>query len=348
MYLDRILKPSSPLFKFAPNPILGAAFGAGASLVGSFVNYNSQQNVNKVNLQLAKQQNDWNERMWHKNNAYNSPAAQKERMLQAGINPLGQDFTPVASQPVQSADLSNQQPPQVDAGALGNSFSQSYQNYLLGKKVDSEIDLNKAAGFAALMKGKNDAEDTITKSYFNKFAQQLYGANADAASSNAFILQQKASFAGTREYQEIRKTMSETERNHEDAEMLKLQRKIFPAKAAAEIKRDLSQANLSDQQAREISEMLGLKKTLTRAQINTLIAGVYKTAQEISVLDQDKFSKALETYLKATGSDFKFGNVDLGKLLLLIRYGGFSPDKFAPLNSPSFTNPLPDDLYKIE
>lgn len=41
----------------------------------------------KYNLELAKLQNSWNRQQWQMENAYNSPAAQMERMRQAGLNP---------------------------------------------------------------------------------------------------------------------------------------------------------------------------------------------------------------------------------------------------------------------
>lgn len=41
----------------------------------------------QYNLELAKMQNAWNIEQWNRENAYNSPAAQMERMRQAGLNP---------------------------------------------------------------------------------------------------------------------------------------------------------------------------------------------------------------------------------------------------------------------
>lgn len=46
-----------------------------------------QQQNRLYNLELAKQQNSWNIQQWNRENAYNSPSAQMERMKQAGLNP---------------------------------------------------------------------------------------------------------------------------------------------------------------------------------------------------------------------------------------------------------------------
>lgn len=75
-----------------------ALLGAGASIWGSLQN---NRNIDKQlaaqsrenamtrehNLQLAKLQNQWNIAQWNNENAYNSPAAQMQRMKAAGLNP---------------------------------------------------------------------------------------------------------------------------------------------------------------------------------------------------------------------------------------------------------------------
>lgn len=73
-------------------------FSTGASLYGTWQNnrnidkqLQAQKEENaknrKYNLKLAELQNTWNRQQWQMENAYNSPAAQMERMKQAGLNP---------------------------------------------------------------------------------------------------------------------------------------------------------------------------------------------------------------------------------------------------------------------
>lgn len=71
-----------------------------ASTVGSGVmNYLGVKETNEANRQIASDNRDWQaeesqkERdyqmeMWDKNNAYNSPSAEKSRLMEAGLNPF--------------------------------------------------------------------------------------------------------------------------------------------------------------------------------------------------------------------------------------------------------------------
>lgn len=76
-------------------------FGIG-SMIGGFaqgaLNYSAQQKANETNLRIARETNQanaylaeknnrYNERMWNLQNEYNSPAAQRERLEAAGLNP---------------------------------------------------------------------------------------------------------------------------------------------------------------------------------------------------------------------------------------------------------------------
>jgi hypothetical protein len=74
--------------------VLGGIIAAGASLAGNAIGSVSQNKVNDTNLQInrennafnaaeAEKQRNWQESMWDKNNAYNSPSA----MVSRGLNP---------------------------------------------------------------------------------------------------------------------------------------------------------------------------------------------------------------------------------------------------------------------
>lgn len=98
----------------------GALLGAGSSVAGSVMNKNSVNRANETNMQIAQMNNEWSEKMaekqmqyntemnekqfgqakelqkiqndyqtemWNKTNEYNSAAAQRERLEQAGLNP---------------------------------------------------------------------------------------------------------------------------------------------------------------------------------------------------------------------------------------------------------------------
>lgn len=70
---------------------LASAYGTKQSNINIDKQIAAQSKENAVirnyNLRLAKLQNQWNLQQWNLENAYNSPAAQMERMRQAGLNP---------------------------------------------------------------------------------------------------------------------------------------------------------------------------------------------------------------------------------------------------------------------
>lgn len=70
---------------------IGAAVGGIASGIGTIVGSNKAANAqaatNQANLQLASLQNKWNIEQWNRENEYNSPEAQMQRLKQAGLNP---------------------------------------------------------------------------------------------------------------------------------------------------------------------------------------------------------------------------------------------------------------------
>ena len=116
---------------------LGAVVGAASSLVGGAMAQHSQAEANKTNLeiaretnasnqQLAEEQNQWNIDQWNRENEYNSAAAQKQRLLDAGMNPYWSSVSPGTAQNVQSAPLANQQMVHVEpvdafAKSVGNA-----------------------------------------------------------------------------------------------------------------------------------------------------------------------------------------------------------------------------------
>lgn len=98
----------------------GAVLGAGSTIAGNVMNKKSVDRTNETNMQIAQMNNEWSEKMaekqmqyntemnekqfgqakelqsiqnqfqtdmWNKTNEYNSAAAQRERLEQAGLNP---------------------------------------------------------------------------------------------------------------------------------------------------------------------------------------------------------------------------------------------------------------------
>lgn len=160
-----------------------------ASGIGSFVQKKKQlnkyldfqreenQKTRDYNLNLAKQQNQWNIDQWNRENEYNTPASQMARYKQAGLNPdlmYGQqnlsaaspemtagepgspmDYSPVANGPTigeaasiaanarltnAQAKLAESQADKVDAETIG----QTINNDWLPKLLKGQIEINEA------------------------------------------------------------------------------------------------------------------------------------------------------------------------------------------------------------
>lgn len=100
--------------------LLGSKYAADKALEAT-------KETNAANLKLAKFQNEWNIAQWNRQNAYNTPAAQRARYEEAGINPyfaLG-NIQSGNAQSLLSADMANQQ-----SGADAyNMLAKGYQQF---------------------------------------------------------------------------------------------------------------------------------------------------------------------------------------------------------------------------
>ena len=113
---------------------MGLSFGdvlSGIGVVGDVASgvlgLNAQQKANEANIALAREQMQWQEKMWNKQNEYNTPSAQMERFRAAGINPY------MAMTNMQSGNSSTlpavSSPPQVhpeDYSFVGDTLGLSF------------------------------------------------------------------------------------------------------------------------------------------------------------------------------------------------------------------------------
>lgn len=117
-----------------PAPLAAAAIGAGANLLGNVGNALSTMHVNKKQRQHNREMYDLQRQHalddWNRNNEYNSPQAQMERLRQAGLNPnlvYGNGATTEAS-PIRNTQMQSWSPsaPQFDFSGIGNAFMAVY------------------------------------------------------------------------------------------------------------------------------------------------------------------------------------------------------------------------------
>ena len=66
---------------------ISAIIGGVSSLFGSGMSYKGQREANKTNIELARQGREHDVNMWNKQNEYNTPEMQMQRLKEAGLNP---------------------------------------------------------------------------------------------------------------------------------------------------------------------------------------------------------------------------------------------------------------------
>lgn len=96
---------------------LSGAIQGGANLIGSVLNYKSQQDTNRLNQQENQKTRDYNLALWNAQNAYNTPAAQMKRYKEAGLNPnliYGSSGSSGAASAPASASPNHYNAPQLD------------------------------------------------------------------------------------------------------------------------------------------------------------------------------------------------------------------------------------------
>lgn len=143
-----------------PIPTL-AAIGAATDIASTIFNPISQAMTNKTNLKIANANRNFAYQMWQKNNEYNTPEAQKQRLIDAGYNPnMFEASSNVSSAPAQTVDMPEMQAPQLDNTAGGRVF-QNYMQSLMQKQqiagMKADIEKSKAeADYYSSMTTRND------------------------------------------------------------------------------------------------------------------------------------------------------------------------------------------------
>lgn len=151
-------------FKCIPFPLASAIEGGSAVLgtvLGGIFGSKSQNNANATNLQISRENNDFNERMmqkqldyntdmWNKQNSYNTPSAQVQRLKEAGLNPylmmsngnqIGTASSANSASMASASGNPNMQAFDPSSGIANgvNAIGGAIANYISMKKAESEI-----------------------------------------------------------------------------------------------------------------------------------------------------------------------------------------------------------------
>lgn len=128
--------------------LIGAALiGAGGSLLSGVTNQlfgrSNQAYANDWSEKMQQQQQEWQEYMWNKNNEYNDPASQIQRLRDAGVNPN----TAAGSMGATSQAQMPQQPTIPSSNPMmspGFDFSNGVNSGLAYQEAQANIDKTNA------------------------------------------------------------------------------------------------------------------------------------------------------------------------------------------------------------
>ena len=135
-------------------PLIGSALiGAGSSLLGGLLGRKNNESTNKTNMAIHQMNNEFNAaeaqkardfqlEMWNRQNEYNSPSAQRQRLAAAGYNPfMAQTDAGSASSAGSTSAASAAPPIQAQPYDWSNVTSSMAQNAVSGFRafVDNKL-----------------------------------------------------------------------------------------------------------------------------------------------------------------------------------------------------------------
>ena len=115
------------------------SIGVGLGAISAIGSVASNLMSNSQNVQLARDQREWDARMIAQQNQYNSPVAQKARLRAAGMNPALAMMNGMMDTGNQSQTAGGQSPAQVDYNPLAEGLRSSSDLYLQSRSIDAEI-----------------------------------------------------------------------------------------------------------------------------------------------------------------------------------------------------------------
>lgn len=129
------------------------------------------QKNREYNLMLAKQQNQWNVDQWNRENAYNDPSAQLQRLRTAGLNPdLVYGSGSAANLSAPSPEMTSGAPSMpVDMSAYRNrkTIGDVIQDSAALMQAAASIDKTKADSKKAVEEATGQSLDNIEKEFRN-------------------------------------------------------------------------------------------------------------------------------------------------------------------------------------
>ena len=131
--------------------LAGAALGGIGSVASALIG-------NSTNVQLAREQREWDYKMWKENNEYNTPQNQMKRLRDAGLNPGLAMSNGLIGNGLSSQTAGGQTAPTVDYSPIAQGLRNSVDLYQQKRMQDAQI--------------SNLNEQTVNQSIKNRYENQ--------------------------------------------------------------------------------------------------------------------------------------------------------------------------------
>jgi hypothetical protein len=303
------------LSKLNPNNWFGSAISAGASLLGNVVgNIQSSGNIDKqiaaareenekaraFNKAMAEQANQWSIDQWNRENAYNSPAAIRQRLSEGGVNAdlfYGQGAQNLASSSPSVTPVAGAVP--TDVSALGQKptvgdITNNVVNQALAaaqiRKLGADTGKSRQETENLKVEGKILSADALTRAAQNEQALEIGNSTIYVNHSIANLNHKEAELASAR----ITEAAANANLLYEKADEVKANIKNINANTAATRFGMMMRSKEFRQRVAEFQEQVRVNDSTIR--LNYEQAATYLATRSATVLNINA-----DTALKAAG-----------------------------------------------
>lgn len=310
--------------------LLGGLFGLGSTKMANDANLQAVRETNAANRELARYNWEQQVDMWNRNNEYNSPIQQMQRLKEAGLNPnlvYGSGVTGNSSSSIPTPQMPTQEAPhfeKYDTSFIAQSSDAAVRAYQQQRQIDSQLSLNKSQESAIQSQNLvNNAKiaEIMTRNARGKFdldlAKDLRQNSVEAAMLSTNQMKQKLAIG------------------EEELKNFPIQR----AKMKSEISLMEANRNLSVKQAERISSEIwkisqeivnfGVQRGLWQSQTRLNNANADRTDLSTSY-DEVTFSNRVASMAQDLTNAVTTGNIKKLEYLWKNKYG-FSTDQVSQI-----------------
>lgn len=214
-----------------------AVAAVGGQLLNTFLGNRAERKANQERRNQAQIERNWNERMWRLQNEYNHPAAQMERLKDAGLNPRLIYGSSAGMAAGNAGDVKGYSQPDIKSQWTG---THAFDNIVQYRNLEAQTDNVKAMTDVNNQEAANKAQDLLNKQLDNEVKAFQYGiskeirqssidaarANAESAMSNAIRDRAVADVSLNTKDARIKKADIEVEKALKDLEGQELENRL--------------------------------------------------------------------------------------------------------------------------